>query len=284
MNIQLECLPCFVKQTLSVLNMLDADETTQEHVMRDVLSRLSTINFKQTPPEQAQGIHALIRDLCNNDDPYAAQKQADMELALELFDLIEPEVGSAPDPLYASVQMAIAGNNLDHGVYHDLSYSQARTFLEQGLSTHIIGDLDEFRSQLEHAENILFLGDNAGEIVFDRFLLRHMENKHITYAVRGGAIINDALLPDARKAGIDQLVTSLISNGDNAPGTVLHRCSSEFREIFAAADLIIAKGQGNYETLSEHPANIFFLLKAKCPVVARHIGCDVGSALLYRRR
>lgn len=283
MNIHLECLPCFVKQTLSVLNMVNVDDSTRERVMREVLAKLSTVDFNQTPPEQAQEIHALIRDLCGNVDPYAAQKQADMVLALELYALIEPEVNNASNPFYAALQMAIAGNSLDHGVYHDLSYAEARAFLEQGLHTEIKGELEELRARIERAETILFLGDNAGEIVFDRFLLRQMQHKDVTYAVRGSAIINDALLPDAREAGIDKLVSKLIHNGDNAPGTVLHRCSSEFRRIFDAADLIIAKGQGNYETLSEHPANIFFLLKAKCPVVARHIGCEVGNALLHRR-
>ncbi|MCA1795982.1 MAG: DUF89 domain-containing protein [Desulfuromonadaceae bacterium] len=283
MDIHLECLPCFVKQTLSVLNMVNADDSTREHIMRDVLAELSIINFNQPPPEQAQKIHAMIRDLCGNADPYAVQKHADMELALELYALVEPEVNNAPNPFYAGLQMAIAGNSLDHGVYHDLSYADARAFLEQGLHTEIKGDLEQFRTRIERAETILFLGDNAGEIVFDRFLLRQMQHKEVTYAVRGSAIINDALLSDAREAGIDKLVNNLINNGDNAPGTVLHRCSSEFRRIFDAADLIIAKGQGNYETLSENPANIFFLLKAKCPVVARHIGCDLGNALLHRR-
>lgn len=282
MDIQLDCLPCFVKQTLSVLNLVEADEATRERIMRDVLATLSTIDLNQTPPEQAQQIHAHIRTLCSNPDPYAAQKRADMELALELFSLIEPEVENADNPFYAALQMAIAGNSLDHGVYHELSTAQARTFLEQGLHTDIKGDLEGFRTRIENAHSILYLGDNAGEIVFDRFLLRQMEDKHVTYAVRGGAIINDALLADAHQAGIQNLVSTLMDNGYDAPGTVLNHCSDEFRRIFDTADLIIAKGQGNYETLSEHPANIYFLLKAKCPVVARHIGCEVGDALLHR--
>jgi len=284
MNIHLECLPCFVKQTLSVLDMVVADASTREQLMRAVLAKLSAASFNQSPPQLAQEIHAQIRKLCNNADPYAAQKQADTILALEMFALIEPKVDGAADPFYAALQMAIAGNSLDHGVYHDLSSTQARAFLEQGLHTDIKGELEQFLAEIEAAEHILFLGDNAGEIVFDRFLLRRLQHKCVTYAVRGGAIINDALLPDARQAGIDKLVTNLIDNGDDAPGTVLHRCSPEFRKIFAAADLIIAKGQGNYETLSDHPANIFFLLKAKCPVVAQHIGCEVGDALLYHPR
>lgn len=283
MDIQLECLPCFVKQTLSVLNMVNADDSMREHIMREMLKELSAIKFGQSPPEQAQKIHAQIRELCGNHDPYAPQKRADMDLALELFALIEPEVNNAADPFYAALQMAIAGNSLDHGVYHDLSSAEARTFLEQGLHTAIKGDQEQFRARIQSAKNILFLGDNAGEIVFDRFLLRQIQHKHLTYAVRGGAIINDALLCDARDAEIDHIVTMLVDNGDNSPGTVLHRCSSEFRRLFDAADLIIAKGQGNYETLSDNPADIYFLLKAKCPVVANHIGCELGDALLYRR-
>lgn len=284
MDIQLECLPCFINQTLSVLKMVDAGQSMRETIMRQVLKTLAGMDFNQTPPQQAQQIHALIRELCNNPDPYAAQKRADMDLALQLFPLIAPEVESAADPFYAALQMAIAGNSLDHGVYHDLSSAQARAFLEQGLHSTIVGDLSRFRAEIEAAESILYLGDNAGEIVFDRFLLQHLQHRNVTYAVRGGAIINDALLADAREAGIDKLVTRLIDNGDDSPGTVLSRCSSEFQQLFAAADLIIAKGQGNYETLSEHSANIYFLLKAKCPVVANHIGCEVGDALVYRRQ
>lgn len=283
MDIQLDCLPCFVKQTLSVLKMLKADDKISEKVMRDVLECLSRIDFNQTPPQQAREIHALIRKLCRNDDPYAEQKSADMQLALQLFDMVENDVKHAQDPFYAALQMAIAGNSLDHGVYHDLSPEQARTYLEQGLHTPIQGDIQRFRTEVEKAQSILYLGDNAGEIVFDRFVLRHMQDKKITYAVRGGPIINDALLSDALKAGIDKDVDRLIHNGDNSPGTVLQFCSAEFREVFEGADLIIAKGQGNYETLSEHEANIYFLLRAKCPVVAEHIGCEVGSALLYKR-
>lgn len=284
MDIQLECLPCFVKQTLSLLKLVEAEQSTRETIMRQVLHTLARMDFKQTPPQQAQQIHALIRELCANPDPYAAQKRADMDLALQMFPLIAPKVENSADPFYAALQMAIAGNSLDHGVYHDLSTAQARAYLEQGLHSTIVGDLPQFRTEIDAAESILFLGDNAGEIVFDRFLLQHLQHCDVTYAVRGGAILNDALLADANEAGIDKLVTHLIDNGDDSPGTVLARCSPEFREIFAAADLIIAKGQGNYETLSEHSANIYFLLKAKCPVVANHIGCEVGAALLYRRQ
>ena len=283
MKIQLDCLPCFVKQTLSVLKMLQADDQTCESIMRQVLHKLSTIDLNQTPPEQAQQIHALIRELCDNPDPYATQKKTDMELALQLYPMIEAEVEQADNPLYAALQMAIAGNSLDHGVYHDLSPEQARAFLEQGLHTQVIGDIEGFKTQIDKADTILFLGDNAGEIVFDRFLLRHLCAHKVTYVVRGGAILNDALLSDALDADIDKMVTTLMDNGDNSPGTVLHRCSAQFQELFARADLIIAKGQGNYETLSDCTQNLFFLLKAKCPVVAQHIGCNVGDALLYKR-
>ncbi|MBN2644790.1 MAG: DUF89 family protein [Desulfuromonadaceae bacterium] len=283
MDIQLDCLPCFVKQTLSVLRMVDADEAEKERILRRVLEQLSHIDFAQSPPQLAQDIHAQIRQLADNPDPYAVHKRRDQELALRLYPPVEQQVRDSEQPFYAAVQMAIAGNSLDHGVYHDLSEEQALALLEQGLVTPVQGDLAAFQREVERARSILYLGDNAGEIVFDRLLLQQLPREKVTYVVRGGPIINDAQLQDAREAGIDRLVATLMDNGDDSPGTVLSRCSAGFREKFHNADLIIAKGQGNYETLSDEPGNIVFLLKAKCPVVATHIGCDLGASLLYRR-
>ena len=139
---------------------------------------------------------------------------------------------------------------------------------------------EDFKKEGAAAESILYLADNAGEIVFDKILIEQLGPEKIKLAVKGGPVINDATIEDVEETGLTDLVR-VISNGNDAPGTILGLCSEEFRHSFEEADLIIAKGQGNYESLSDFDKNIFFLLKAKCPVVANHLGCEVGSTVLH---
>lgn len=277
-----DCIPCFVKQTISVLEMIECDDTNRETVLRTVLEHLSQIDFHLSPPEMARNIHRIIRETSGNQDPFLSEKNRYQDLALQLLPQLEQALLLSNDPLKSAILLAIAGNSIDHGVYHDLSEEQALTAIEQGLDVTLLGDVDQFSQAVDQAETILYLADNAGEIVLDKLLLQQLPLDKITFVVRGGPILNDALLPDAEQAGITELVP-VIDNGDDAPGTVLKFCSKEFQKRFNSADLIISKGQGNYETLSDVDGNIFFLLKAKCSVVAKEIGCPVGSAVLYHR-
>jgi uncharacterized protein with ATP-grasp and redox domains len=136
------------------------------------------------------------------------------------------------------------------------------------------------RRAVAGADRILYLCDNAGEIVFDRLLIEVLPSEKITAVVRGTPVINDATLEDARATGLTEVVR-VMDNGSDAPGTLLETCSPAFRDCFAAADLIIAKGQGNFETLSEtRGKRIFFLLKVKCPLIARDIGEPTGRLVV----
>ena len=153
--------------------------------------------------------------------------------------------------------------------------------IEYALSNLLNGNLEEFSQAVFRADNILYLADNAGEIVFDRLLIELLPLEKITVAVRGFPTINDATMHDAETAGITKLVR-VIDNGSDVPGTILDKCSEAFRYSFDRADLVISKGQGNYETLSEVDKDIFFLLKVKCPIIAKKISCPVGSLVLRR--
>ena len=256
------CIPCFISQTISVMEMLKLDDEQRDKTLRTVLHRMSTIDFDLSPPAMAREIHSLLRQVSGNNDPYLTAKQRDQELALKLIPQLEQQVLIAENKLHAAVLLAIAGNSIDHGVYHGMSVDQVLTSIEQGLNTPLIGDIEQFSAAINSAQSIVYLGDNAGEIVLDKLLIEQLPLEKTTFVVRGGPILNDALRVDAEQAGITELVP-VIDNGDNSPGTILEYCSAEFNELFNSADLIIAKGQGNFETLSENPANIFFLLKAK---------------------
>jgi hypothetical protein len=140
----------------------------------------------------------------------------------------------------------------------------------------------DLQKAIDAAKNILFLGDNAGEIVFDKLLIEQMPMDKISYAVKGFPIINDATMEDAIDTGMTGLV-KVLDNGCDAPGTILELCSEKFQEVFRQADLVIAKGQGNYETLSGvNDKDIFFLLKVKCPVIAQDLECECGSIVVKR--
>ncbi len=149
------------------------------------------------------------------------------------------------------------------------------------MTAPLAGDPKKFRKAISMAKSILYLADNTGEIVFDRLLIEQMPLKKITLVVKGSPIINDACLVDAQVTGVADLV-EVIDNGSDAPGTILAECSEDFKQRFEKADLIIAKGQGNYETLSDVKKDIFFVLKAKCSVIAKHIGCEVGNLVFLR--
>ena len=276
-----DCIPCFIRQALDAVRFATSDEKIHEQVLRGVLDAASKMNMNQSPPIMGQYIHNLIRDLSGHHDPYKKIKDRFNNFALTLYPELKQRIQSSSDPMDTAVRMAIAGNIIDFGVNAELDRSVISDTIEQALSAQVFGNIDVLCASIDSANNILYLGDNCGEIVFDRLLIEQLPAYKVTFVVRGGPIINDATMEDARKTGMTELVT-VMDNGSNIPGTVLEECSKEFRECFAHADLIIAKGQGNYETLSGSKKNIFFLLKAKCPVISGHMACEPGSFIVKR--
>jgi len=230
----------------------------------------------------AQKIHQLIRKLTGVQDPYRRIKDRFNRLALQMYPELKNHVATSADPLETAVRLAIAGNIIDFGVNSDLEESHIEIIIAESLTAPLdMGVLEDFKQAAAQAENILYLGDNAGEIVFDRLLIELLGCKRITLVVKAGPIINDATIEDAIDTGLSDVV-KVIDNGSDAPGTILRSCSESFRRRFNEADLIIAKGQGNYETLNNADKEIFFILRAKCPVIARHLGCEIGSLVLTK--
>jgi len=276
-----DCIPCFIRQALDAVRLATSDEKIHERVLRGVLAAASKMNLDQSPPVMGQYIHRLIREFSGNDDPYKKIKERFNSFALKLYPDLKQRIKSSSNPMDTAVRMAIAGNIIDFGVNSQLDRSVISDTIEQALSAQVFGNIEVLCDSIDSADNILYLGDNCGEIVFDRLLIEQLPVHKVTFVVRGGPIINDATMADARETGMTELVT-VMDNGSNAPGTVLEKCSKEFRECFTNADLIIAKGQGNYETLSNCEKKIFFLLKAKCPVISDHVGCEPGSFIVKR--
>lgn len=280
MKSYLDCIPCFVRQTLDAVRMVTPDEAIQERVLREVIRETSIMDFDHPPPHMGRRIHALIRLATGNADPYREVKEHSNRMALSLYPELRRQVQDSENPFEAAVRFAIAGNIIDFGVRSVLDDAVVRESIDDALSAPIdSGAVAVLQDAIGDADDILYLADNAGEIVLDRLLIELLPVERIALVVKGAPVINDATLADAKAAGLAGLV-EIIDNGSDAPGTIVDICSQSFRERFLRADLVIAKGQGNYETLSGVDKHTVFLLKAKCPVIARDIGCEVGGLVV----
>jgi len=276
MKTYLDCYPCFLRQALTAVRFTGADEAQQRAAIDRVLALLRQIEPTATPPEIGDRVHRIVRQVVDGDDPYRQAKAASTREALALYPRLRALVAEADDPLDVAVRLSIAGNIIDFGPDH--TYELWETVERVLAQPFAVDDRAAFRAALDEAEWVLYLGDNAGETVFDRLLIETLELP-VTYAVKGGPTLNDATREDAEAAGLDR-VAEVIDNGADAPGTVLARCAPAFQRLYDQASMIVAKGQANYETLSEEGERVFFLLQTKCPLIARDVGVEEGSIVL----
>ncbi len=284
MKLNLECIPCFMRQALKASRFCNLGEKEQEKILREVMTVLLNERWDKTPPELAHVVHAVVRKYCG--DPYGEIKRRSNELALKLYPDVKETVEKSDDPLKTAVKVAIAGNIIDFGAVDkdDVEEFNLMDFVRKVVNEELTVDHCElFKEKLETGESILYFADNAGEIVFDRILIETMlsiKKFRITFVVKAGPIINDATIEDARQVGLDGVVDEFrfISNGEVG----VERNSPEVSRWIDEHDIVISKGQGNYEGLSEF-SGIFYMLMVKCPVIARHIGVSVGSKVfLYK--
>lgn len=283
MKATLDCVPCIIRQALDAARFVTDDVAAQERILRDMLRETAELDLSESPPVVGQKLHRKLRRLSGVADPYRTVKDRFNALALEMIPDLEADVRNSADPLSLALRLAVAGNVIDLGIKGGIGDEEVREAIRNTLNEPFHGDIDDFRLATSAARSILYLADNAGEIVFDRLLIEQLSPARVTVAVRGGPVLNDAVREDAEVAGLSGLV-KIIDNGSDAPGTVLHDCSEAFRQQFDEADMIIAKGQGNFETLSEVEANIYFLFKAKCPVIAARVGLPVGTHVAMCRQ
>ena len=282
MKAELECLPCLVRQAREVAMMSTDDSQLRRKIMRNCFAYMSETDLDRSPPEIAQGIGRIVQSMTGIEDPYREVKSLHTAAALEMLPEMEKILRKSCDPFEAGLRLAIAGNIIDLGAKEKVSDEDIYCILSEAMQQPLCGAVPrQLKAEIDKAGSVLYLADNAGETVFDRIFLEQFTREKVTVAVRGAPAINDATLHDAREAGLDR-VARLIDNGSGAPATVLGDCSAEFRDIFQKADVIIAKGQGNYESLSSSDANIFFLFRVKCNLVAEHSGFPIGSLVLLK--
>lgn len=283
MQTRAECVPCTLGQ---ILNMRDFVELPAERALaaqQDALARLAALDLRSATP--AMLATACIRagaQAAGSADPYLEAKRRYNRVALELLPKLAPKVErfpeGSPERLERALLIAAAGNIIDFGIFKEVDVeSRVDQVLARGFQH---SDLDLLLKRLAGARRILYLADNAGEIVLDRFAVAELARRApVTVAVKGAPILNDALVEDALAAGLQEWA-EITTTGQGVLG-VTREASPGFWSAFRAAGVVLSKGHANFESLDDqaHPG-LFFLLTVKCQVVGDVLGCSVGDVVL----
>lgn len=272
-----ECMPCILTQALNTARLATDDQDTIARIMAAAHDYSRNMDLSLTPTTLCTPLYRMIEKLSGNPDPYASMKRKYNDLALELYPKARDLLINCSDRLHTALKLAVAGNIIDLGI--GMKFDLAEVVAEVAGGDFAVDDYNTLLSDLKTARSLLILGDNTGEIVFDKILAEELEpyGLDLTYAVKDGPIINDSTLEDASYVGLDKLCR-VITSGSNGIGTPLADVSREFRAIFDSADIVIGKGHGHYESLSSStPRRIYCLLRAKCPLVAASLGIRLGE-------
>ncbi len=286
MKTHINCIPCILRQSIELVQISVEDRQKQAEVINKVLSFLTTVDYTTPPPVIGQEVFQIIYQITGNVDPYSELKRKNNQLGLTLYDELLRLVYKNPEPVLMAAKLAVAGNVIDfRRNTSEIDLYQIIHNIEQ---LHFeINHFDQFIDDLKRSRSVLYIADNAGEIVFDRLFIEILQRYYpeiglrFTVAVRGAPVLNDATREDAEMVGLDK-IAQVVDNGNNAPATVLNKVSDEMRRAYEEADLIIAKGMGNYETLDEEDRLIYYLLRVKCSQVGQIIGAQEGSLVLKR--
>ncbi|MBP2635417.1 MAG: hypothetical protein H6Q72_1324 [Firmicutes bacterium] len=273
MKLNLDCILCNIQQVLTVTDLLKVDAVNKEIIMRNVLDYLHSTNYERSNPEVIRGTWDIITNHVKAKDPYKEIKcYYNTELS-KLAGKIRALIEQSQDKFGMALKIAITANLIDFAANHSFDEGM---LLNKITNTNVqpleIDDSKKLYKKLEAAGSLLYLGDNCGEIVVDKIFIEYIKECFpaikIYFGVRGEPIVNDVTIEDASMVQMQE-VAEVVSNGDSSLGTVIQRTTPEFCEVFYQADVIIAKGQGNFESLSEiDRGNIFFMFMAKCQAVA----------------
>lgn len=282
MKLELDCIPCFARQVLQAARMCTEDKNIQKEILLESIKSVQEIDRYKSAPELGRVMHSTVVKFTGVSDPYSEIKRKNIRLGLKYYPFLKSFLAERKDKLYWALKIAAVGNILDSAVYGDRDMEDC---LETELQKEFkICDIDLLREDLQQASSLLLIGDNAGETVFDKVLLEYLKEikpqMKMYFAARGGPVINDATVEDAYASGLNE-TAEIISSGCTAPGLLLQEAIKEFMRIYRNTDIIISKGQGNYETLGNEPRKIYFILKAKCSVNAGNLGVPLNEYVLW---
>jgi len=285
MHIENECISCIINQAAKVADAIEASPSLERELVSHVEGMSHSFSYEQTPPEIAADVYEKMALLAHKEDLYDEVKRASTQKAQSFVPLLQEKITQSHHKLLTATKIAVAGNVIDlaAAVAFDLEEELERVFH----TSFATDDFYEMQEELESAQSVLIIGDNVGEHIFDYMFIETLQKlypeKSYTYFVRGVPIINDVTMKEAKEAGFHKLC-NLVDSGVNTPGFTYSRASHKAQELFDNADVIISKGMGNYECMSDtHRENIFFLLKVKCNVVANSLGKTLGDIICKKK-
>ena len=273
------CFFCFTKAFEKLLAKEDIPNQAKNSFTRDMIALYQNKWDELYSPEFSRELHNILRSYTHNPDPYKEEKRLNNDQAMNLIVESEKLVNQSDDSFQTALRIAIAGNIIDFAANDNFNILLT---IDKALNSGFaIDHSKQLKKELEKARSVLYLGDNAGEIVFDKLFIETIQHPNLTYVVRGGPVINDATMEDAEYIGMKN-IARVISSEYDAPSTIIHKSGKLFREYFSDADLILSKGQGNLEGLLPlNDKRIFFLLIVKCNVIAELLKVNKDSLIVY---
>lgn len=284
MQITNECTQCIVGQIEKATKLLNLDKNLANEINNEVKKRALDFDFEKSPPYVAKDVYEFLALKSNMIDPLEKLKQESIKKANSYLPFLENKIENSKDKLFASIKSAVAGNVIDFATTKEFCLDEEINNIFD--TDFAINDYKVFKEELKKANSLIILADNAGENVFDKLLVKTINELYpkikIYYATRGKPIINDITTKEAYQVGIEKYC-EVISSGVDTPGLEKSRASKEFITLFNKTPLILSKGMGNFECLeSYNDKRIFFLFKVKCNVVANTISKEVGEIVLKR--
>ncbi|MGI6188968.1 MAG: DUF89 family protein [Clostridiales bacterium] len=283
MKATIDCVHCYLKQAVSCMKMAGIDEDTQHEIIYKLMDYIKDYDRADTPAGNSTLAVLKTYELINNDDPYKEVKKQSNDLALQLYPRLKDIIDENGDRLYKALKISVAGNVIDLGIRRSFNIEEE---LKYSMETGFAKDhYQAFAKKLEQVDEVLFLGDNSGEIVFDKILVEELVRlgKRVTYVVKEGPVLNDSTMEDALYVGMDK-VARVMTTGSRFLGVSFKHISRKFADVLNNAPLVIAKGQANFESLEQEKMardRIFFLLKIKCDEVSKTAGVQMGDLAFF---
>lgn len=281
MTIQYECIGCIIAQSGRVCEAIKANDALTHKIVNFVETSLQNADFSLSPPVVATPLYEQMAHFALKIDLYDTQKNHATAQANAYIPFLDETILASTEPFMAVLKTAVVGNVIDLAA--EVSFDLHDAIVNVFDTPFAHDDTDRLYQKLFKAQTLLYIGDNAGEHLFDKLAIQHLKQLfpqlHISYMVRGNFIINDVTMKEALEADMDKVCT-LIDSGVPTPGFVYDLATPAAQELFLSADIIIAKGMGNYECMTPPTRNdICFLLKVKCSVVSASLGHEIGSII-----
>jgi uncharacterized protein with ATP-grasp and redox domains len=272
------CIPCIIRQAYNSSKLFtDGNKELQLKIIKEVCAEAAQIGDDCSAPKFSKKMQLILEQYYGNGNPYEKIKEKNYKVAEKYYLFLKMMMDSSQDKFDTAIRIAIIGNIIDFAANPDFDIDYE---INRMASNNIdLSSLKRFKEDYSKAETILYIGDNYEEAMFDKFLIKELLPKKVVFAVRSKPILNDITLKDAKRLEINKLC-EVIESGSTIAGTDLEEGTTEFLDIYHNADIVISKGQGNYESLINETRKIYFLFKVKCEVIASRCGYEKGKGVL----